>query len=87
MKKSYVRTFFAGVATNHQNIQFCQKLLNKKYTPFSFDIGASSNVVLGGEHKLVIQNPFRFVIQAGWRMQLYNLELVLFATKRRGTLI
>ena len=44
------------------------------YIPLCFDIGAGSDVVLAGQHKLVVQNPLWLVVEARARVELYNLS-------------
>ena len=41
--------------------------------PFSLDVSDRPNIVLGGEHKLVVEHPLRFVVKAGGRVQLHDL--------------
>lgn len=41
--------------------------------PLWFDICASADVVFGGEDKLIVEHPLRFVVQDCWRMQLDHL--------------
>ena len=41
----------------------------------TFDVCNSSNVILCREHKLIIDDPLRFVVQAGWGMKLYHLVI------------
>lgn len=40
---------------------------------FTFDVGHGANVVFGGEHKLVVDDPVRFVVEASRGVQLHNL--------------
>lgn len=44
--------------------------------PFGFDISAGADVVLGGQHKLVIENPLGLVVQYGGRVQLDHLVVL-----------
>lgn len=42
--------------------------------PFWFDVGTCSDVVSRRKDKLVVQHPLRFVVEAGARVKLNNLE-------------
>ena len=46
------------------------------YAPVWFDVCDGSDVVLSGEHELVVQNPLRFVIQTRGRMELDDLVVL-----------
>lgn len=43
------------------------------HLPFGFDIGNGANIVLCGEHELVVDDPFGLMIETGRRMQLHHL--------------
>ena len=45
-----------------------------RHIPISLDVGTGPNIILCGQDKLVVQDPLRFVVQAGRRMQLHNLQ-------------
>lgn len=48
----------------------------KKQEQLTFHIGHGSNIVFGRQHKLIVYDPVRFVVQTrGW-MQLYNLVIL-----------
>lgn len=44
--------------------------------PFGFYISAGADVVLGGQHKLIVENPLRLVVQYGRRVQLDHLVVL-----------
>lgn len=44
--------------------------------PLWFDVGARADVILGGEHKLVVQHPLGLVVQHGGRVQLHHLVVL-----------
>ena len=44
------------------------------HIPISLDVGTGPNIILCGQDKLVVQDPLRFVVQAGRWMQLHNLQ-------------
>lgn len=44
--------------------------------PLRFDVCTGANVVLGGQHKLVVQHPFRLVVQHSGRVQLDHLVVL-----------
>ena len=46
------------------------------YVPVWFDVCDGSDVVLSGEHELVVQNPLGFVVQTRGRMELYDLVVL-----------
>lgn len=53
---------------------FCQDFVTKGLTELlTLNISDSSNVVLSGQHKLVVDDPVGFVIQASRRVQLNDL--------------
>ncbi len=60
----------------------CQQRTNKFNAfacfslPFGLDISAGADVVLGGQHKLVIENPLGLVVQYGGRVQLDHLVVL-----------
>lgn len=41
--------------------------------PLRFDVSARADVILGGEHKLVVKHPLRLVVQHSGGVQLYDL--------------
>lgn len=44
--------------------------------PFWFDVSARADVVLAGEHKLIVKHPLRLVVQhSGW-VQLHHLVVL-----------
>ena len=45
-----------------------------RHIPISLDVGTGPNIILCGQYKLVVQDPLRFVVQAGRWMQLHNLH-------------
>lgn len=45
-------------------------------SPLGFDVCAGADVILGGEHKLVVKYPLRFVVQHGGGVQLYDLVVL-----------
>ena len=47
------------------------------HIPISLDVGTGPNIILCGQDKLVVQDPLRFVVQAGRRMQLHNLQVAM----------
>lgn len=46
---------------------------SKHYSPLWLDVCASADVVFGGEHKFIVKNPLRFVVQNRRRVQLDHL--------------
>lgn len=44
--------------------------------PFGFYVSAGADVVLGGQHKLVVENPLGLVVQYGGRVQLDHLVVL-----------
>lgn len=44
--------------------------------PLRFDICTGANVVLGGQHKFVVQHPLRLVVQYSGRVQLDHLVVL-----------
>lgn len=44
--------------------------------PFGFYISAGADVVLGGQHKLIVENPLGLVVQYGGRVQLDHLVVL-----------
>ena len=42
--------------------------------PLWFDIRACSDIILGGQHKLIVENPFWLVVKTCARMKLDNLK-------------
>ena len=46
--------------------------------PLWFDVSASSDVILGSQHKLIVEHPLWLVVQACARMKLNNLAVVVF---------
>ena len=44
--------------------------------PLWLDVCDGSDVVLGGEHELVVEHPLRFVVQAGGRVELHDLVVL-----------
>jgi len=44
--------------------------------PLRLDVGAGPDVVLGGQHKLVVQNPFRLVVETGGGVKLDHLVIL-----------
>ena len=44
--------------------------------PFWFDVCTRADVVLGCEHKLVVEHPLRLVIQDGGGVQLHHLVVL-----------
>jgi hypothetical protein len=63
----YGCSLFMGI---YSTVMWLLLLIN---SPLWFDICDSSYVVLGGEHKLIVQYKLWLVIQARWRMELHNL--------------
>lgn len=45
------------------------------HLPLPLDICAGSDVVLTGEHKLIVQHPFRFVVKASTGVELNDLHV------------
>lgn len=45
-------------------------------SPLWFDVGARSDVILGGEHKLVVKHPLWLVVQHSGGVQLYHLVVL-----------
>ena len=44
--------------------------------PLRLDVGAGADVVLGGQHKLVVQHPLRLVVEHCGRVQLHHLVVL-----------
>ena len=44
--------------------------------PFRLNVSAGSYVVLCGEHKLVVEDPFGLVVETGGRVKLHNLVVL-----------
>ena len=44
------------------------------HTPFCLDVGAGPDVVFAGEHKLIVQDPLRLMVETRTRMQLNHLR-------------
>lgn len=44
--------------------------------PFGFDISAGADVVLCGQHELVVENPLGLMVQYGGRVQLDHLVVL-----------
>lgn len=65
----FVSEAFANNAQTN-SMHLCSSL------PFGFDISAGADVVLGGQHKLVIENPLGLVVQYGGRVQLDHLVVL-----------
>ncbi len=53
--------------------------------PLWFDVSARADVILGGEHKLVVKHPLRLVVQHSGRVQLHDL-VVLHSEVMAGAL-
>ena len=67
------RNFNQPVDLDYKNVIFKSKVHFTNY----LDIGHSSNVVLRRQHKLIVHNPVRLVIETGGGVQLDNL-IVLY---------
>src|SRR4029434_1443096 len=46
------------------------------HSPLWFDVGARADVVLGGEHKLVVEDPLWLVVQHRRGMKLHHLVVL-----------
>lgn len=46
------------------------------FLQLTFNIGNSSNVVLGGQHEFIVNDPIRLMIQTRRRMQLNDLVIL-----------
>ena len=44
------------------------------HTPFCLDVSAGPDVVFAGEHKLIVQDPLRLMVETRTRMQLNHLR-------------
>lgn len=44
--------------------------------PLWFDVGAGADVVLGGQHKLIVHHPLRLVVQHSGGVQLDHLVVL-----------
>ena len=44
------------------------------HTPFCLDVSAGPYVVFAGEHKLIVQDPLRLMVETRTRMQLNHLR-------------
>jgi len=61
--------------TTDKNATFNNKA-GEQHLPLWLDVGDSTDVVLGGEHKFIVQHPFWFVVEHGGWVELNHLVVL-----------